>query len=323
MDLAPIVVFAFKRPNHLQRMLDSLAANDLAKDSRLIIICDGPKPEASLEDLALIKSVREIANSVQGFAQVEVKEAKENKGLARSVIQGVAQAVNDHGRTIVVEDDAVLSSHFLRYMNDALECYAGNEKVLSVGSWNFYADQRTVQDNFFIRYPDALAWATWKRAWELFEPDGKLLWERLREKGLLKQLDGGGGMAYFSRMLKAQNDGKIDSWAIRWTASCVLNDGLTLMPRKPLSLNLGSGEGGTHETEATTIFDHLRLADHPMETGALPVLESADALAARIAFIKWHFEGGYDRSLKARIWRAIPRPIQAWWAGLKRELSAK
>ncbi len=317
MELAPIVIFAYKRPKQLMRMLDSLAANDLAKDSRLIVFCDGPKPDATPQDLIGIKSVREIANSIKGFAQVQVVEATSNKGLARSVIDGVTRTVDEHGRTIVIEDDAVVSPKFLWFMNSALERFAEEDRVLSVGSWNHYAGAEVVQANFFIRYPDSLAWATWKRAWDHFEPDGKLLWERLREKNMLTQLDGGGGISYFSRMLKAQNDGKLDSWAIRWTASCILHEGLTLMPRQPLALNLGAGEGGTHEDVATTIFDHLRLDDHPLEVGSMIVKENVAALNARITFIKWHFEGGYDPSLKARIWRVAPPLVKEWWAKLK------
>ena len=40
--LSPLVVFAFNRPNMLQRTLTSLAGNLLADKSSLTIFCDGP-----------------------------------------------------------------------------------------------------------------------------------------------------------------------------------------------------------------------------------------------------------------------------------------
>lgn len=39
-NLAPIVIFAFNRPEHLQRTLDALAANTLAAESD-VFYCDG------------------------------------------------------------------------------------------------------------------------------------------------------------------------------------------------------------------------------------------------------------------------------------------
>lgn len=317
MELAPIVVFAYKRPMQLRRMLDGLALNDLAKESGLIIYCDGPRSDASDSDRASIEEVRACAHAADGFANVEVIEATVNKGLARSVIDGVTTAVEKYGRTIVVEDDAVLSPFFLRYMNDALDTYAANDAVFSVGAWNYYAGPKTLADTYFIRYPDSLAWATWKRSWTLFEKDGKKLIDALMKRDLLQRLDGDGQVGYFSAMLKAQVDGRIDSWAIRWTASCILHEKLNIFPKYSVALNKGFGAGATHEKGEPKYYDHLRLCDIAVVVRPMPVREDAGALASWVKFVQLHFEGGADRSLKTRIWRRLPEGLRKWYSRLK------
>jgi hypothetical protein len=313
MTLAPIVVFAYKRPLALRRMLQGLAQNDLAKESTLLVFCDGPKPDASEQDRKAIQQVREMAASMQGFAAVEVIAAPTNKGLARSVIEGVTHAVDRFGRTIVVEDDAVLSPHFLRFMNDALETYAQEEKVFSVGSWNYFADPASLKGNFFLRYPDSLAWATWKRSWDLFEKDGTKLMAELKRRDLLGRLDADGQVPYFSAMLKAQIKGEIDSWAIRWTTNCILQGKVNFFPRTTLALNKGFGSGATHEVGDTDHNRDLLLAEYAVPMERIPVEETPEAFAQWTAYAKRNFEGADDTSVKGRVWRALPVRFKQWY----------
>jgi hypothetical protein len=73
---------------------------------------------------------------------VQLVERERNFGLARSIIDGVSQVLGSHGRVIVVEDDLLLSPHFLRYMNDGLALYADNERVASIHGYRYPARSR-------------------------------------------------------------------------------------------------------------------------------------------------------------------------------------
>ena len=42
-SLAPIAFFAYKRPFHTQKTLESLIRNDLAAKSKIYVFIDGPK----------------------------------------------------------------------------------------------------------------------------------------------------------------------------------------------------------------------------------------------------------------------------------------
>ena len=179
--LAPIALFVYNRPFTLQKTLDALLKNELAKESTIIIYCDGPKPNASREDLQKIEDVRRIVNNIEGFKQKIIKASSENKGLANSIINGVTECVNEYGKVIVLEDDLITSPFFLNYMNEALEKYNNESKVLSIGACNFWANSKQIPEYFFMPQPDCYGWATWKDRWDLFETDASKLLNWINE----------------------------------------------------------------------------------------------------------------------------------------------
>jgi len=74
-------------------------------------------------------------------------------------------------------------------------------------------------------------WATWKRAWDQFDPSASGWRERL-VGAEAKRFDLGGRYDY-SGMLGRQMNGHIDSWAIRWYYTVFARNGLALYhPRR-------------------------------------------------------------------------------------------
>ncbi len=60
MELAPVILFAYNRPEHTRKTLESLKKNYLADQSTLYIFVDGPKPEATNEQLEKIEQVKKM-----------------------------------------------------------------------------------------------------------------------------------------------------------------------------------------------------------------------------------------------------------------------
>lgn len=237
---APVVLFAYNRPNHLQLTIESLKKNDLASATDVIIYADAAK---SSEHLEAVELVRQYIRTVDGFKSVTLIERDENWGLARSVIDGVTTTINHYGRVIVLEDDLVTSPYFLRYMNEGLDFYVDNQDVASIHGYVYPI--AGLSHTFLLRGADCWGWATWKDRWQLFEPDGRKLLTDLSERKLLKEFDFNGAYS-FSGMLKAQINGLNNSWAIRWHASMFLLNKLTLYPGKSLVRNIGNDGTGIH-----------------------------------------------------------------------------
>jgi hypothetical protein len=286
--MAPVAVFAFRRVDHLRRMLASLLRNPEATATDLFIFCDAAKRPEHAADVA---AVRAHVESLEGFRSITRIYRSENFGLARSIIEGVTQILNSWGRVIVVEDDLVLSPHFLRFMNEGLVRYEKDARVASIHGYS-YPTKAPLPETFFLQGADCWGWATWSRAWKEFEPDGTRLLKALRERGLTKQFDLDGAYP-FTWMLEQQTTGVNDSWAIRWHASCYLKNLLTLYPGRTLVSNIGTDSTGTH-CETTAAFGG-DLAVTPVELAPIAVESCSTARDAFAKFLRQH------RSLRARL----------------------
>ena len=240
-EFAPIVVFAYRRPDHLRSCLESLLATPEASASPLVIFCDGPRGDFELD---AVERTRNVARSVTGFASIQVIEAEHNQGLAESVIGGVSRVLQEYESVVVVEDDLLVSEDFLAYMNEGLMLYRDDDRVVSIHGFLPTVDTQLPQ-SFFLRGADCWGWATWRRAWVAADWDGPSLLARLRVHPDRERFDFGGAYPYL-QMLQDQVDGKVDSWAIRWYASAFLCDRYTLHPGVSLVTNIGMEGSGTH-----------------------------------------------------------------------------
>lgn len=289
MNCAPIALFAYNRLPHVRQTVEALSRNPEAGSSELFIFSDGAKNAAGGK---AVSEVRQYLRQITGFAAVHIIERTENYGLARSIIDGVSQICGTHNRVIVLEDDIVTSPYFLKFMNEALDRYERDERVISIHGY-VYPVAAALPETFFLAGADCWGWATWKRGWDLFEPDGRLLLRELTARKLAHRFDFDGAYPY-TKMLKAQIKGKNDSWAIRWHASAFLRGKLTLYPGRSLVLNIGADNTGMH-CSATNEFSG-GVADSPIALDPIAVEEN---LFARQQIIKFHKAGRPRRLMRA------------------------
>lgn len=239
---APIVVFAYRRPEHLRRTLSSLMQCEGFAGSPVIVYGDGPK---NAEEIAGVEATRRLARDMLGTA-AEYHFSDVNQGLSRSIIGGVGAVTRRFGRAIVVEDDLLLAPGFLTYMNAALGRYADDHAVFQVSGYMFdvpeFAERR---DALFLPFTVSWGWATWKRAWDRFDVSAAG-WDRLLVDNILRYRFDIDGTYGYSTMLVRQMMGRRDSWAVRWYWSAVQNDALTVFPPRTLVRNIGFDGTGSH-----------------------------------------------------------------------------
>lgn len=279
MNYAPVALFVYNRPEHTRGTIDALRANPLAEATSLYVFSDAPRDENSID---AVRQVRDLISDIRGFASVTVVRREHNFGLADSIIDGVGMLCEQHGRVIVLEDDLVTSPHFLQYMNDALRTYEDDDRVASVSAY-MYPLGATPEgpETVLLEFPMSWGWATWRRAWALFEPDGRRLVERLESRGLLQSFDRVGPGA-FARMLRAQIEGRNNSWFIRWHASLYLAGRLSLAPTRSLVNNIGLDGTGVHCSQWA--FDPFKV--------------EPSATAIRITATPYRLDAGFEAALQ-------------------------
>lgn len=246
-NIAPIILFLYNRLDHTKRTIEALKRNDLAAESDLYVFCDGPKQNATQEQVSKVLEVQSFAEHITGFKDVYIKKQSQNKGLANSVISGVSEVVMKYGRVIVVEDDIVTHSFFLRFMNDALAFYEDDKRIFTIGGMTDKIDIPTnyKKDVLVCQRVESWGWATWADRWFSVEWDISQysIWGKNQKKEI-KQLCRGGDDLW--GMLQMQNQKKIDSWAVRWQYNMSQQNKLCLRPVYSLVTNVGMDGSGVH-----------------------------------------------------------------------------
>ena len=105
---APVVLFVYNRLDHTMNVIESLANNLLAKETDLYVFSDAAKTEKGLDAVNAVREYIRKTDWRENFQKVTIVEAKQNKGLAKSIIGGVTKILEEYGNVIVVEDDLVL-----------------------------------------------------------------------------------------------------------------------------------------------------------------------------------------------------------------------
>lgn len=240
---APIALFVYNRLDHTKKTVQALQKNIGAKDSILYIFSDGPKK--GQEDV--VSKLRFYLKTIKGFKKIIIKESKENKGLANSIIQGVTEVINKHNKIIVLEDDLVTRIDFLLYMNNGLKIYENRQDIYEIAG--YISPKFTVPKDYKISYflnqrPTSWGWSTWKDRWDQADWDVKD-WSSFKEdESAIKKFNYMGDDRF--HLLRLEKSGQISSWAIRWSYSVFKQNGLVITPTKSLVKNIGADGSGYH-----------------------------------------------------------------------------
>jgi hypothetical protein len=278
--LAPILLFTYNRVEHTRKTLEALSVNYLASESELIVISDAPKIKEHIEGVEI---VRDLIRSKTWCKSTTLLCMEKNMGMNDNFLVNITAVVEKYGKVIVLEDDICTSPQFLTYMNDALEMYENEERVMQVSGFVFDISKRNLPPSFFVGITNGWGWATWKDKWNKLNRNAKELFDTVQKNNLYNRMTVDGAEPDFWNQLEANATGVHNDWDIKWFSSVVANNGLCLYPKESLVVNIGFDGTGTHfkngEKGHKTVFSksQLRLEKIPVE----------ESLIARKSFAKY------------------------------------
>lgn len=264
MSLAPVIVFAYNRPELLEKTLNALKQNELADQSIFYIYCDGPKSNATSEQLSSVFETRKVARSKQWGKEVHVIESSQNKGLGTSIISGVTEVIEKYGKAIVVEDDLLTSPFFLHYMNQCLEHYESRKSVFSISGLS-----RPYPERFFPReYPydvyvslthHPTGWATWSDRWAQVDWNA-YNYRLLQTDPNILQAFKRAGNEMWDQMVLCKEKGR-NIWSVLFYLAHFENHAISICPIVSYIEHIGWGPDSTNCPGDGAAWRHERLAD--------------------------------------------------------------
>ena len=285
--ITPVVIVIYHRPDHAQKLMSALS---LVKPTTIWIVADGPKDEA--DQLLVSETRKTVEEAITWPCRIYPVYAGKNLGLKTRVITGLTQVFLIEENAIILEEDCLPSKSFFYYCEELLNRYIKESKVMSISGGNYlFGEGGPVKDSYyFSKYFSAWGWATWKRAWQLYNP----VLDFIKDKSVFDNLainhQSFASRWYWHTMASKIISGKVnDTWDYQWTLTHLFYGGISAIPAKNLVRNIGFGKGATH-----TKFKHKLQALETSELSfplthpkSISIRHDLDKILERLVYLNW------------------------------------
>ena len=280
----PVVLLVFKRPEQTAKVFEVVRQ---VKPPKLLVVADGPRPDKPGE-AEKCAATRAIIDRVDWDCEVLTNFSEVNLGCKQRVSSGLTWAFEIVEEAIIIEDDCVPEASFFRYCEELLERYRDEPRVMSITGENTHGYQANDSSYYFSQYGFYWGWATWKRAWKMFDGDLQL-WAGLKETNWLENLlQNPDATEYWADIFDSTYDG-FNSWGYGWTFACFVNQGLCAVANNNLISNIGFGVDAAHHTWSADEIGNLPVA--PLQFPLQNPLKIAKDEAGDLEIDKIRFSG--------------------------------
>lgn len=266
----------FNRPELTQQVFDVMRQ---AKPTQLYIAADGPRA-ANPTDVALCNQVRAVVGRIDWDCEVKTLFRDENLGCKTAVSKAIDWFFEHVEEGIILEDDCLPDISFFDYCTELLSRYRDDEKVMSVSGSNLLGRPwKYDSQSYFFAHGGIWGWATWKRAWILYD-EGMKDWPLAETKKAIRQnIQTQDWYGFYLPMFEASHNGTLDTWDIQWFYTILINNGLAINPAVNLVRNIGFASGTHLNSDDNAI---ARLGSQPIAFPLVPPVEQK----ADIAYLK-------------------------------------
>ena len=272
--------------NRLDMTRKSFEAIRQARPERLYIGSDGARPEREGEQ-AKVEAVRNyILNNIDWDCEVRTLFREKNLGCRNAPASAIEWFFENEEEGIILEDDCVAGSSFFKYCSELLERYRNEPRVMCI-SGNVFHSSRKVGNHsyYFSRLPHIWGWASWRRAWQLYDVDIKSYPEFKKKNKIAQFFKKHKEQQYLLYNFSAIFKGEIDTWDYQWLFAILNNNGMACTPRNNLVENIGLGDDATH-TVGWPDQPPAKSLTFPMtHPEKIDVLSDIDSLTMKVLFL--------------------------------------
>ncbi len=246
---APILFLIFNRPDYTQ-----LVFNEIKKiaPAKLYIAADGARKN-NKNDIINCERTKEIANQIDWDCKVERLFRESNLGCKNAVSSAINWFFENEEYGIILEDDILPSKDFFLFCQEMLKKYADDERIMHVAGNNLQFGWRRNSDSYYYSlYGSIWGWATWRRAWKLYDVQMKKYPEFLKENRLYDIFGNEDEVSFRKNTFDMVYSKNLDTWDFQWTFARLAYNGLSIVPNYNLIKNIGFGQ---EATRTTSTFD--------------------------------------------------------------------
>ncbi len=260
----PVLFLIFKRKEITVR---SFAAIRAIRPAQLFIAADGGRDDA--EQCRCEETRKAVCAMIDWECEVKTLFREKNLGCREAVSSAISWFFEQVEAGIILEEDCLANNSFFGYCEELLERYRDDTRIMSIAGTNLQNGiKRGSADYYFSIMGECWGWATWRRAWALY--DGAMAcYEEFRDRKIIHSiLQYDHMIKYWAEMLENVYTGRTSSWATIWVYSLWINNGLCIKPNFNMISNIGFDSESTHCADpdsplANLVTETLVLKKHP------------------------------------------------------------
>jgi hypothetical protein len=240
---APVLFLFFNRPNTARKVF---AAIREARPEKLFLAADGPRELQSGETEFCQKTREGVEALIDWPCEVQRLYRERNLGCRVAVSSAIDWFFSHVEAGIILEDDTLPDPSFFRFAEVLLERYCYKTEVMHI-SGNNHQHGRIRGDGAYYasRFAHSWGWATWRRAWQLYDigmpgfpDDWDLVASRCNLPTAIRN--------WWKEALENTRNGVLNTWDFQWHYTIMKNAGSCLIPNQNLVVNIGVGAAATH-----------------------------------------------------------------------------
>lgn len=274
-----ILLFTYKRLDTTKVVLEQIKK---VKPKRLYISSNHPK---NANEAKLVNELREFLDSFITW-DCELKKLYRTKHLSakESISSAITWFFSNEAQGIVLEDDCLPNESFFRFCDEMLERYSNDSRIFMISGWSAWDFNKKIKNNlkedyYFSAYNHVWGWASWRRAWELYNIEVSDFKERLYK---LDNFTSKKERKIWYKIFRDYDNGLIDTWDYPWTYSMWKYQGLSIYPKDNMIKNIGFNREDATNTKGESKFAKMAVYElvfplkHPKMIKQDRMLDSAN-----------------------------------------------
>jgi hypothetical protein len=241
----PVALFVFRRPHTTEQVFAEVAR---AKPPKLLVVANAPRDDE--DEQAKSRATRAIIERVDWDCEVLKRYSETHINIKEQIGGGLNWVFEQVEEAIILEDDCVPHQSFFPFCDELLERYRYDERVMMIAGLNYLKEWKPEQQSYhFSHMAGTWGWASWSRAWKMFDLEMKW-WPQVRDSGFLNEfLPNPRYRQFWQNIFQLTYEGKLNTWDYQWFLDCWTNHGLRIFPSVNLITNIGAGPGATNKFE--------------------------------------------------------------------------
>jgi hypothetical protein len=240
----PIVLLIFNRPDLTTKVFELVRQ---VKPKTLLVVADGPRvgKEGELEKC---QQTRIFTETIDWDCEVFRNYSEINLGCGLRVSSGLNWVFEQFDRAIILEDDCLPHIDFFRFCDELLEKYYDNEQITMISGFNSLPELSPQSSSYYFScFSSIWGWATWRRAWKLYDYDMKLFPSFSKLNYLDYIFSNKEHQKYWHEIFNQifQSEKKI-TWDYQWLYAQWIHGGLGIVSNVNLISNIGFRLDATH-----------------------------------------------------------------------------